>query len=135
MKFDEFDLFLYPWKKKKPCVKIIDNFSFPTRFLPVKKKNHPWKNPNKCPWKLSTACEKFEKSVRESHFPSVKKVEKRQKKAFTGTFDFDGKKKTLVINTHIKGTKLHFQKHEYFDFWNYNTQIDFLRCEINNPLN
>ena len=75
--------------KKKSCVKIIENFTFPSR----EKKTHPWKNPKKCPWKLSTASEKFEKSVRESHFPSVKKVEKRPKKAFTGTFNFHGKKK------------------------------------------
>ena len=45
---------LFPWnlmnftffctrEKKKPYVKIIDNFSFPNRFLPVKKKNPPVK--------------------------------------------------------------------------------------------
>ena len=69
-----------------------------SHFPPVKKKKaHPWKNPTKCPWKISAACEKFQKSVRESHFPSVNKVEKRPKKAFTSTFDFHGKKKTLLI--------------------------------------
>ena len=80
-------------EKKNPCVKIINNFSFPSR---EKKKKHSWKNPKKCPWKLSTAGEKLEKSVHESNFPSGKKVEKRpKKKAFTGTFDFHRKKKTL----------------------------------------
>ena len=80
-------------EKKKPSVKIFEKWSFLSR---EKKKTHPWKNPKKCPWKLSTAREKFEKSVRESHFPSVKKVEKRPKKAFTGTFDFHGKKKKTL---------------------------------------
>lgn len=42
---------------------------------------------------------KTEKSVREKHFPSVKKSKKPKKMVFTGTFFFHGKKKTLPQST------------------------------------
>ena len=62
------------------------------------------------PWKRKSIREKIQKCVRENFrlpvkmlekvcvkatFPSVKKIKKRPKIAFTGTFDFHGKKKTL----------------------------------------
>ena len=79
-----------PWKKnwatrEIPPVKIF--------LLHVKKNG---KNPKKCPWNQESVRETSGKSVRESHFSSVK-VEKRQKKAFTGTFDFHGKKKKTLM--------------------------------------
>ena len=81
--------FLHPWKKKA----IRENF----RKLLIS-----------FPWKKKPTREKIRKSVREKFwlpvksskkvcvkatFPSVKKVEKGPKMAFTGTFDFHGKKK------------------------------------------
>ena len=84
------------------------------KFLPPwKKKSHPWKFskiPHFLPMKKKPTREKIWKCVREKFgvpvksskkvcvkatFPSVKKVGKRPKNAFTGTFDFHGKKKTL----------------------------------------
>ena len=52
-------------------------FSKITHILPVKNKTHPWKYPKKCPWKLWTAREKFEKSVRESDFAIREKSRKK----------------------------------------------------------
>ena len=72
---------------------MIENCSFPSR----EKKTHPWKNPKKCPWKILTAREKFEKSVRESDFPIREKSRKKAKKCFHGHFWFSReKKKTLA---------------------------------------
>ena len=83
--------FLCPWKKK-PCVKIIENFSFPSREKknpPVKKsyevsvKNfiRPWKIPKKCAWKPF--------SIRE-------KSRKKAKKSFHGYFLFSREKKNAA---------------------------------------
>ena len=49
--------------------------------------------------------------------PSVKKVEKRPKMAFTGTFDFHGEKKTLPFKLHFLFS-LKFEK--IMIFLNYN---------------
>ena len=78
MKFDEFDLFLYPWKKK-PCVKIIENFSFPSG---EKKKTR----------------EKILKSVRENFRPPVKKSKKVCVKIMEN-FSFPSREKK---NPHVK---------------------------------
>ena len=48
----------------------------------------------------------LEKVCVKGTFPSVKKVKKRPKMAFTGTFDFHGKKKTLRKNRAVKGVNL-----------------------------
>ena len=87
----EFWTFFYCVKKRNPYVKIFKNIYF----LPVKIKIHTWKNSKMCPWKIWTVREKLQKSVRESDFLYVKKLEKRTKNSFTHTFDFHvGKKNT-----------------------------------------
>ena len=65
-------LISFPCKKKKPTREKIKKSVRENFWLPVKK----WKK----------VCVK-------ATFPSVKKVEKRPKMAFTGTFDFHGEKK------------------------------------------
>ena len=84
-------------EKKKPCVKIIENFSFPSREKknpPVKKSyevsvknfDRPWKIPKKCAWKPF--------SIRE-------KSRKKAKKSFHGHFWFSREKKTLLLGTSV----------------------------------
>ena len=47
--------------------------------------------------KTLTASEKVEKSVRESDFTFREINQKKAKKAFMGTFDFQGKKKGCIF--------------------------------------
>ena len=54
-----------------------------------------------CPWKFWTIREKLQKSVRESDFLYVKKLEKRTKNSFTHTFYFHVGKK----NTELDGVR------------------------------
>ena len=73
------------------------------------------------PWKKKPTREKIRKSVRENFglpvksskkvcvkatLPSVKKTEKRPKKAFTGTFDFHGKKKHWFLRIFFLEAKI-----------------------------
>ena len=60
---------------------------------PWKRKSTRKKNENMRKWKLLTARENVEKSVRESHFSFREKVKKRPKMAFMSIFDFQGEKK------------------------------------------
>ena len=92
MKFSEIHLFLYPWKK----ILFRENYqNFAVLY----------------PWKRKSIREKIQKCVRENFrlpvkmfekvcvtatFPSVKKIKKRPKIAFKGTFDFQGKKNADV---------------------------------------
>ena len=58
----------------------------------------PWKKMKKCPWKKILRVKKPkkpEKSARENEILPVKKTKNWQKKAFTPTFFFTPKKKTL----------------------------------------
>ena len=58
--------------------------------------------------KNGTAREKLQKSVRESRFLYVKKLEKIPKNSFTHTFDFHvGKKKTLAGRKTAKNSDGH----------------------------
>ena len=56
-------------------------------------KIHPWKNQKMRPWKLWSAREKVEKSVRESDFSFREKSQKKAKKGFHGHFWFSREKK------------------------------------------
>ena len=65
--------------------------------LPVKRNILPVKKYKNCAREKKKVCvKKTEKSVREKHFPPVKKSKKPKKMVFTGTFFFTGKKKNTA---------------------------------------
>ena len=80
----------YPWKKKPSR----ENFQFCAREILIstreKKSKTTRENPRQ-PVKI------FKKVGVKSDFHPWKKWKKQQKSAFTGTFDFHGEKKTLVL--------------------------------------
>ena len=78
-----------PVKKKQQPVKKKKIFPWNEIF-------YPWKNTKIVPAKKKVCVKKTEKSVREKHFPPVKKSKKPQKMVFTGTIFFHGEKNTDV---------------------------------------
>ena len=99
--------FLHPWKKK-PSVKIFENCSFPSR---AKKKPTREKIRKSVREKFGLPVKSSKKVCVKATLPSVKKVEKRPKMAFTGTFDFHGKKKNAAIYPQsMKKIKGHFSR-------------------------
>ena len=85
-----------PWKDEISSVKILENYWFRTR----EKKNPSVKNSLKvsvkildCPWKVAKKC-----AWKPVLYP-WKNPKKGPKMAFTGTFDFHGEKKTLLLIT------------------------------------
>ena len=69
------------------------NYNKTQLFTSVKIKIIPVKKSQKVSVKIGNAREKILKSAREMQKVTVKKTQKEPKMAFTGTFDFHGKKK------------------------------------------
>ena len=74
-------------KKKTPTREKKSKFSAWNEIF------YPWKNIKRVPVKKKVGVKETEKSVREKHFPPVKKPKKTKKMVFTGTFYFHGEKK------------------------------------------
>ena len=81
-------------EKKKSFLWKFSQFHY---IMSMKKKIPLWKYLKMRPWKIWNAREKVLKNARESHITFLKKIKKRQKTAFTGTFYFHGKKKVSKV--------------------------------------